>query len=63
MSSTPFATHARLILPLAAAFGIVAPAHVWSQSLPTGTRSRVILEFRGARDVGIITGSGGVARS
>ena len=62
---TPFVTHLRLTLLLAAVFGLAGPAHVWSQGLqglPTGTRSRVIVEFRGAPDVRIITGNGGVAR-
>jgi subtilisin family serine protease len=52
----------RLILLLAAGWWLASPADVWSQSLPTGTRARVIVEFRGAPDVRIITGSGGVAR-
>ena len=62
MPTTPFVTRLRLILFLAAGLALAGPAQVWSQGLPTGTRSRVIVEFRGAPDVRIITGSGGVAR-
>ena len=64
MPTTPFVTrfgkYCRLFLLLAV--GLASPTAVWSQGLPTGTRSRVIVEFRGAPDVRIITGHGGVAR-
>src|SRR5688572_1863036 len=62
MRTTHFFTHLRLILLLAAGLGLAGSADVAGQGIPTGTRSRVIVEFRNAPDVRIITGSGGVAR-
>jgi serine protease AprX len=62
MITTSFAARVRLVLLLVSGLALASPPHVWSQGLPTGSRSRVIVEFRGAPDVRIITGLGGVPR-